>query len=293
MANNLKMPPKVMLAPLTPYTDATFRILCSELGAQYTFTEFVSTRTFKKEQLSKEPPPRDALRIDIRPQEKCGVQLRCYGVEDTTFTIKSILSGQFRGKTSNGVPMSIDLNMGGPYPGITNVYEGSYFLKDIKKSELVISQARKVCTVPLSVKIRTGWDGDTINVTEFCKMAESCGIDWITVHGRTSEDMYKPGTNSLDNIRKAKESVSIPVIGNGDIFNGQDAKRMFDYCGVDGVMVARGAIGNPFIFEDIQNTLNGKPSGTPQAFKYINCLSFAIVLINSQPLGPRSPASPR
>ena len=252
------IPPKLMLAPLTHITDKAFRKICLDFGAEFCFTEFVSTRGFFKEQTDELVTVfNNAAIIDYEDTEPIGVQLRCFAEKDTAFCIEALSSGNYLGRKVTKLPKVIDLNMGCPHINIINLNEGACFLKDLKRAEKVICAARSATSLPLSIKIRTGWDANSINVVDFARMAESCGVDFITVHGRTYTDAYKCNTNSLDNIKKAKKAVKIPVVGNGDLFNAQDVLRMFEYCEIDSVMIARGAMGNPFIFQDALALLNG------------------------------------
>ena len=145
----------------------------------------------------------------------------------------------------------VDINMGCPAPKVTKNGDGSKLLTDLEKAGKVIKAVVKNSTVPVTLKIRTGWDKEHIVATEIAKIAESLGVSAITVHGRTRDEYYS-GKADLEEIRKVKEAVNIPVIGNGDIVDEESAKAMFEKTGVDGIMIGRGAIGNPWIFQKIQ-----------------------------------------
>lgn len=145
----------------------------------------------------------------------------------------------------------IDINMGCPAPKVTKNGDGSSLLRNLEKAEKVIDAVVKNSTKPVTLKIRLGWDKENIVAKEVAKIAESLGIVAITVHGRTRTDYYS-GKADLDEIKKVKEEVNIPVIGNGDIVDENTALNMFETTGCDGIMIGRGAIGNPWIFERIR-----------------------------------------
>jgi tRNA-dihydrouridine synthase B len=141
--------------------------------------------------------------------------------------------------------------MGCPAPKIVNNGEGAALMKDIQKAATILTAAVKAGDVPITVKCRTGWDAEHVNVVEFAKMAQDCGVSAITVHGRTRDQFYS-GKADWDIIRDVKENTFTHVIGNGDIFTAQDALRMQQYTGCDGMMVGRGAQGNPFLFRQVK-----------------------------------------
>ena len=152
----------------------------------------------------------------------------------------------------------IDLNMGCPARKITGNGEGSALMLDLPRAARIIESAAKASSLPITVKFRKGFDAAHINAVAFARMAEKSGAAMLTVHGRTREQMYS-GKADWDIIAAVKAAVSIPVIGNGDVFSGQDALALRAHTGCDGIMVARGAEGNPFIFREIQAALAGKP----------------------------------
>jgi tRNA-dihydrouridine synthase B len=148
----------------------------------------------------------------------------------------------------------IDINMGCPAPKVVKNGDGSKLLLDIEKAEKVIKSVVKNSDKPVTLKMRKGWDSDHIVVVDFAKMAEQAGVYAITIHGRTRAEMYS-GKTDLEIIKKVKEAVSIPVIGNGDIVDEESALKMFEKTGVDGIMIGRGSLGNPWIFEKINHYL--------------------------------------
>lgn len=144
----------------------------------------------------------------------------------------------------------LDINMGCPAPKVVKNGDGSKLLLDLKKVEEIVTEVVKSSKIPVSVKIRKGWDNNSIVVKEVAQIIEGAGASMITIHGRTRQEFFS-GNVDLDSIKIVKESVKIPVIGNGDIVDEESALRMFEYTGVDGIMIGRGAIGNPWIFKNI------------------------------------------
>ena len=157
-------------------------------------------------------------------------------------------------RIEDGPYVAIDVNMGCPVPKIVNNHEGSALMKDPAQAEKVLTAMVKAVKKPVTVKFRKGFNDQNINAVEFAKMAESCGVAAVAVHGRTREQYYS-GKADWDIIRQVKEAVKIPVIGNGDVFTPEDAKRLLDETGCDGIMVGRGAKGNPWIFKRITHYL--------------------------------------
>ena len=175
--------------------------------------------------------------------EKRPISMQIFGSDEETMG--------YAAKYVSEIADIVDINMGCPAPKVVKNGDGSKLLLDIEKAEKVIKAVVKNSTKPVTLKIRKGWDCNNIVATEFAQMAEQAGISAITIHGRTRAEMYS-GKADLDIIKKVKESVNIPVIGNGDIVDEESALRMFEYTGVDGIMIGRGTFGNPWIFERIK-----------------------------------------
>ena len=227
------------MAPMAGVTDAAFRQLAIAQGAGFTYTEMVSAKGLaygskKTAELLSPAPNEDTF----------GVQLFS---SDPDALKKSIdfLSGKYPKRIA-----LFDINMGCPTPKITANGEGCALMKNLPLAARLIKAAVEASSLPVTVKFRKGWDFSSVNAVDFAKMAEDAGAAAVAVHGRTREQFYR-GRSDPDIIARVKRAVGIPVIGNGDIFSAPDAAEMFAHTGCDAVMVARGALGNPFIFREI------------------------------------------
>lgn len=228
----------VFLAPMAGVTDRAFRRICRQFGCGMVYTEMVSAKGIYYQDRKTE----SLMRID--PEEQpAAVQIFGSDPEVVGETVK---------KAEESGALLIDLNMGCPAPKIVNNGDGSALMKNPELAGKIVAAAVKNTKLPVTVKIRKGWDSET--AVEFAKILEENGAAAITVHGRTREQFYS-GTADWGVIRRVKENVSVPVIGNGDIFKAEDAERMLSETGCDGIMVARGAQGNPFLFRQIQEQL--------------------------------------
>jgi nifR3 family TIM-barrel protein len=152
----------------------------------------------------------------------------------------------------------VDINLGCPVKKVVRQGGGSNLLRDLPRLERILKAVREAIRVPLTVKIRSGWDRESINATEVLKLAEHCGVDALTIHGRTRSDMFT-GQSDWGVIARVKERARIPVIGNGDVVTPADAERMFQETGVDGVMIGRGVLGNPWLIRQCWDHLSGRP----------------------------------
>lgn len=226
----------VILAPMAGVTDLPFRLLCREQGCGLVCMEMVSAKAI----LYKNKNTKELLAVE--PGER-PVSLQLFGSDPE---ILSSIAGQLE----DGPYDIFDINMGCPVPKIVKNGEGSALMKNPKLVEEILSSMVRALKKPVTVKIRKGFDDTCVNAVEIAKIAESCGVAAVAVHGRTREQYYS-GKADWEIIRKVKEAVKIPVIGNGDVFTPQDAKRLTEETGCDGIMVARGAKGNPWIFKQI------------------------------------------
>ena len=246
---NVELDNNLVLAPMAGVTDMSFRQLCREQGCGLLVTEMVSAKAI----LYKNRNTKDLMAIG---EGERPVSLQLFGSDPE---IVSDIAHQ----VEDGPYDIIDLNMGCPVPKIVGNGEGSALMKNPKLVEELLSALVRKVHKPVTVKFRKGFDDDHVNAVEIAKIAESCGVAAVAVHGRTREQYYS-GKADWDIIRQVKEAVKIPVIGNGDIFEPQDAKRMLEETGCDGVMVGRAAQGNPWIFREILEYLEtGKEAQKP------------------------------
>ena len=236
----VSLPSKALLAPMAGVSDRAYRELCMQMGAGYCVSEMVSSKALsfgskKSEEL-----------MDISAQERpCGIQI--FG-DDPSCMAEAALSAM------KNHPDIIDINMGCPAPKISGNGSGSALMKQPERCGAITEAVVRAVDVPVTVKIRKGWDDGMVNAVEVAKICEQAGAAAITVHGRTRQQYYKPPVD-YEIIRKVKQSVRIPVIANGDIDSAKKARQVLDFTGADFVMIGRASMGNPWIYSQINSFL--------------------------------------
>ena len=236
---NVELENNLILAPMAGVTNLPFRIVCKDYGADMVCTEMASAKAmFHNDQKTK--------RLFNTEGEKRPISFQIFGSE--------LESMAYAVKYMSDFADIIDINMGCPAPKVVKNGDGSKLLLDLKKAQKIIETAVKNSKVPVTVKFRKGWDKENIVAVDIAQIAEQAGASAVTIHGRTRSEFYT-GKADWDIIKKVKQSVNIPVIGNGDIVDEESALQMFEQTGVDGIMIGRGSFGNPWIFRNIKHYL--------------------------------------
>jgi len=241
---NLELGCGAALAPMAGVTDLAFRTVCAELGAALTVTEMVSSRALcyqDKKSLSL---------LGRTPRGVCGAQI--FGNDPATMARAARLALDRSGCDY------IDLNMGCPMPKIAGSGDGCGLMRTPALAADIVSAVKDAVDVPVTVKCRKGWDKGSVNVVEFACLLEERGADAVCVHGRTRVQLYS-GVADWDVIRAVKQAVHIPVIANGDVFDGEKAVACLRRTGADFLMVGRAAFGDPWVFQEIGAALRGEP----------------------------------
>ncbi|MGN1090671.1 MAG: tRNA dihydrouridine synthase DusB [Huintestinicola sp.] len=237
---NVKIEQSAALAPMASVADRAYRLICKEQGAAYMVSEMISAKGL--------------CYSDRKTEELCTVDERERPYALQLFGEDAEFCGRAAGMLMKYKPDILDINMGCPVPKIAGNGSGSALMKDPDRAYDIVRAVVASSDVPVTVKIRAGWDENSINAPEFAKAMESAGACAITIHGRTRNQMYR-GNADWDIIKKVKDAVNVPVIGNGDITSAQDAERMYRETGCDLVMIGRGSYGNPWIFSQVKHYL--------------------------------------
>ncbi|MBE6990486.1 MAG: tRNA dihydrouridine synthase DusB [Ruminococcaceae bacterium] len=236
---------RLALAPMAGVTDLAFRQICRELGAGMTCTELVSAKAL----CYQDQKSRGLLKLG-EGEHPAAAQI--FGSDPVCMAEAAQIAAEVSGADF------IDINMGCPVGKVVANGDGSALMRDPEKAARIAEAVVKASPVPVTVKMRRGWDKGSINAVELSRMLEQAGVVAIAVHGRTRAQMYS-GQADWTTIREVKEAVSVPVIANGDVFSPEGAVRILAFTGADMAMIARGSFGNPWIFQQAQAALEGRP----------------------------------
>ena len=263
---DVKLRHGLMLAPLAGVSDHPFRAVCRRLGAEYTVSEMVSAKSLcyeKRSRTSVAERSKTAPLAEVHADD-IPMAIQIFGCEPEFMAEAAAMleAGSYAGCRSAARPVAIDINMGCPVHKIVSNGEGSALTRDIPLAGRIVRAVCAAVSIPVTVKIRLGFDTDHICAVEMARELEAAGAAAVCVHGRTREQMYRPGVQ-LEQIAAVKQALRIPVIGNGDIYSAEDALRMKRETGCDGLMIARGAMGNPWLFAEIAAALEHRAFTPP------------------------------
>ena len=269
---NVEIKNKIVLAPMAGICNSAFRKIIKEMGCGLIYAEMVSDKALMYDNKKTE----DMLYME---EEERPIAQQIFGSDKDSFVIaaKKICNEMY--------PDIIDINMGCPVPKVAvKAQAGSALLKNPQKIKEIVSAVVNAVDVPVTVKIRSGWDSKSINAVEVAKICEEAGASAITVHGRTRAQGYS-GKVDLDIIKKVKDAIKIPVIGNGDITDIESAKRMLEYTKCDAIMIGRGVLGNPWLIKELVEFTTNKPISSPPRYedKINMCIKHMDYLLKIKP----------
>ena len=249
---NVEMQNPLVLAPMAGVTDLPFRLLCKEQGCGLMYTEMVSAKALLYKNRNTKPL------LETRPEEE-PVAVQLFGSDPEIMSEMAL-------QLEEGPYAIIDVNMGCPVPKIVNNGEGSALMKNPHLAHDILAAMVKAVKIPVTVKFRAGWDDNNRNAVEIARAVEAAGVSAVAVHGRTRQQFYE-GKADWSIIADVKQAVKVPVFGNGDIFTVADGLRMLEQTGCDGLMIGRGADGNPWLFTALAAALRGEPLPQPPSLK--------------------------
>jgi nifR3 family TIM-barrel protein len=235
--------PSLILAPIAGHTDSLFRIAIKRLGGcGLVVSELVSTEGMTRRQ-------QRTFHLTRFTEEERPISIQIFGADPARMAESAVMVQEM------GADL-VDINLGCPVKKVVKQGGGSNLLRDLRLLERIFNAVRRATRIPLTVKIRAGWDRDTINAVEVLKLAEGCGLEALAIHGRTRCELFS-GKADWSIIARVKEQARIPIMGNGDVFTPADAERMFRETGVDGVMIGRGVLSNPWLMRQCHDHLSG------------------------------------